>query len=179
MQAIRTRPKHAIAPARWASVVYRETAGGVLSGPPAGVAGRLAQLGSRVVDLTNVKRYGYPMPRKTASPTPNRATVQPLTVVQGGKQPVTFTATPIDRATMPTPGKRGGGRQSNVPAMEAFLAAITEPGVTYQMGSPDADGGHPLNRITQIRKLAGERYKVETSPIESGKRYFVFVTLNA
>ena len=77
---------------------------------------------------------------------------------------------------MPKPGKKGG-RTSNVPAIEAFLASITEPGVTYQMGSPDADGGHPVNRVTQVRKLAGETYKVETSPIESGKRYMVFVTL--
>jgi hypothetical protein len=92
---------------------------------------------------------------------------------------MSFTATVVDRATMPPPGKRGGGRQSNVPAIEAFLASVTEPGVTYQMGSPDADGGHPVNRITQLRKLAGEKFKVETSPIESGKRYFVFVTLNA
>lgn len=90
---------------------------------------------------------------------------------------MTFTATPIDRATMPQPGKRGG-RSSNLPAIEQFLASITEPGVTYQMGSPDEDGGHPVNRVTQLRKAAGERFKVETSPIESGKRYFVFVTLN-
>lgn len=92
---------------------------------------------------------------------------------------MSFTATPVDRATMPQPGKRGGGRQSNLPAIEGFLSSITEPGVTYQMGSPDADGGHPVNRITQLRKLAGEKYKIETSPIESGKRYYVFATLNA
>jgi len=92
---------------------------------------------------------------------------------------MSFTATPIDRETMPAPGKRGGGRQSNLPAIEEFLRSVTEPGVTYQMGSPDADGGHPVNRITQLRKLAGEKYKIETSPIESGKRYFVFATLNA
>jgi hypothetical protein len=92
---------------------------------------------------------------------------------------MTFTATPIDRSVMPAPGKRGGGRQSNLPAIEAFLASCTEPGVTYQMGSPDADGGHPVNRITQLRKLAGEKFKIETSPIESGKRYYVFATLNA
>lgn len=82
---------------------------------------------------------------------------------------------------MPQPGKRGG-RQSNAPAINAFLASITEPGTTYQMGSPDEDGGHPVNRVTQVRKLAvedGRNLKVETSPIESGKRYFVFVTLNA
>lgn len=79
---------------------------------------------------------------------------------------------------MPRPGKRGG-RTSNAPAIEAFLASCTEPGTTYQMGSPDPDGGHPVNRVTQVRKLAGDSFKVETSPIESGKRYFVFVTLNA
>ena len=102
-----------------------------------------------------------------------------LAIVPGGKTKMSFTATPIDRTTMPAPGKRGGGRQSNVPAIEAFLQSVTEPGVTYQMGSPDEDGGHPVNRITQLRKLAGEKFKVETSPIESGKRYYVFVTLNA
>lgn len=46
------------------------------------------------------------------------------------------------------------------------------------MGSSDEDGGHPVNRVTQVRKLAGEKFKVETSPIESGKRYRVFVTLD-
>lgn len=125
------------------------------------------------------------MPRKatTTQPTPskrgaNRATVVPIpTATNGGKPKMTFTATPVDRETMPKPGKRGG-RTSNMPAIEAFLASITEPGVTYQMGSPDADGGHPVNRVTQVRKAAGEAYKVETSPIESGKRYLVFVTLN-
>jgi hypothetical protein len=44
------------------------------------------------------------------------------------------------------------------------------------MKSADDDGGHPVNRIAQIRKAAGDKLKVETSPIESGKRYRVFVT---
>jgi hypothetical protein len=125
------------------------------------------------------------MPRKASTTTNQPTTVgaagnpPALSIVQGGKPKMSFTATPIDRETMPAPGKRGGGRQSNLPAIEEFLRSVTEPGVTYQMGSPDADGGHPVNRITQLRKLAGEKYKIETSPIESGKRYFVFATLNA
>lgn len=118
------------------------------------------------------------MPRKASTTSTPTATVVPINANASKGATVTFTATPVDRATMPTPGKRGG-RQSNTPAIEAFLASCTEPGTTYQMGSPDPDGGHPVNRVTQVRKLAGERFKVETSPIESGKRYFVFVTLNA
>lgn len=86
-----------------------------------------------------------------------------------------FTAVPVNREEMPAPGKRGG-RTSNIPAIEGFLNSITEPG-TYQMRSPDEDGAHPVNRITQIRKVAGDRFKVETSPLEAGKRYLVFVTL--
>lgn len=89
---------------------------------------------------------------------------------------MTFTAVPISRDAMPKPAKRGG-RASNVPAIEAFLASIQTPG-TYEMGSSDEDGGHPVNRVTQVRKLAGEKFKVETSPIESGKRYRVFITLD-
>lgn len=89
---------------------------------------------------------------------------------------MTFTAVPIKREEMPKPAKRGG-RASNVPAIEAFLASITSPG-TYEMGSSDEDGGHPVNRVAQVKKVAGEKFKVETSPIESGKRYRIFVTLD-
>ena len=116
------------------------------------------------------------MPRKAATTTQPRAKVVSITDAPSKGTTMTFLATPVDRATMPQPGKRGG-RASNAPAIETFLASCDTPGVTYQMGSPDADGGHPVNRVTQVRKLAGERYKVETSPIESGKRYLVFVTL--
>lgn len=95
---------------------------------------------------------------------------------------MTFTAIPIDRATMPAPSKRGG-RQSNAPAIVEFLKGVTDPGVTVEMGSPDPDGGHPVNRVTQIRKIVkddfGDAFKVETAPIESGKRYRVFVTPGA
>lgn len=90
---------------------------------------------------------------------------------------MTFTAVAIDREAMPVPPKRGG-RTSNVPAIETFLDGITTPG-TYEMKSGDEDGGHPVNRISQIRKLAEGRFKVETFPIQSGKRYQVFVTLEA
>jgi hypothetical protein len=100
--------------------------------------------------------------------------VKPPDKKEGGK--LSFTAVAISPEDKPAPGKRGG-RASNVPAIEAFLQSINEPG-TYEMRSPDEDGGHPVNRIAQIRKAAGEAFKVETSPIESGKRYRVFVTLS-
>lgn len=89
---------------------------------------------------------------------------------------MTFTAIPIKREDMPKPSKRGG-RASNVPAIEGFLTTVTEPNTTYEMGSADEDGGHPVNRVAQVKKVAGEKYKVETAPIESGKRYRIFVTL--
>lgn len=83
---------------------------------------------------------------------------------------------PVDRNTMPAPGKRGG-RASNEPEMLRWLGALT-PGTTYQMGGGDVDGAHTVNRITQLRKVATKagEYTIETSPIESGKRYLVFVT---
>lgn len=111
--------------------------------------------------------------------TPKGATnVVPITKSKGGT--LTFTAVPIDRAAMPTASKRGG-RASNAPAIVEFLKTITTPGVTVEMQSPDEDKGHPVNRVTQIRKIVKEDFadslKVETAPIESGKRYRVFVTL--
>jgi len=86
------------------------------------------------------------------------------------------TPIPIDRAVMPAPGKRGG-RASNEPEMLRWLGAL-EPGTTYQMGGGDSDGAHTVNRITQLRKVATKagEFTIETSPIESGKRYLVFVT---
>lgn len=115
------------------------------------------------------------MPRKAVTTTNQPTTVAGTDEKEGTK--LAFTAVAIAPEDKPAPGKRGG-RASNVPAIEAFLATITEPG-TYEMRSPDEDGGHPVNRIAQIRKAAGEGFKVETSPIESGKRYRVFVTLLA
>jgi len=93
---------------------------------------------------------------------------------------VTFTAVAVPREEMPPVAKRGG-RPSNGPAIETFLNSITEPG-TYEMRSADDDGGHPVNRISQIRKTVkgySRPFTVETSPLESGKRYRVFVTLAA
>lgn len=89
---------------------------------------------------------------------------------------MTFTAVPVSDSDIPAPGKRGG-RASNLPAIRDFLSGITTPGQKYEMRSADEDGGHPVNRVTQIRKEAGEAYKVLTSPIESGKRYRVFIEL--
>jgi len=59
---------------------------------------------------------------------------------------------PVDRTTMPAPGKRGG-RASNEPEMLRWLNAL-EPGTTYQLGGGDEDGAHTVNRITQMRKVA-------------------------
>ena len=86
------------------------------------------------------------------------------------------TPIPVDRATMPQPGKRGG-RASNEPEMVRWLSAL-QPGTTYQLGGGDADGAHTVNRITQLRKVASKsgEFTIETSPVESGKRYLVFVT---
>ena len=83
---------------------------------------------------------------------------------------------PVDRTTMPAPGKRGG-RASNEPEMLRWLNAL-EPGTTYQLGGGDEDGAHTVNRITQMRKVASKagEFTIETSPVESGKRYLVFVT---
>jgi hypothetical protein len=112
------------------------------------------------------------MPRKASTTEAETTTVAET---NGKDKVLTFTAVAIAPEDKPAPGKRGG-RASNVPAIEQFLSQITVPG-TYEMRSPDEDGGHPVNRIAQIRKAAGEGFKVETSPIESGKRYRVFVTL--
>lgn len=102
--------------------------------------------------------------------------VSPEPTKEMGKQTVSFTAVAIQRETMPQPGKRGG-RASNVPAIEGFLDSLNAPG-TFEMRSPDEDGGHPVNRIAQIRKAAETHsYKVETAPIQSGKRYRVFITV--
>lgn len=124
------------------------------------------------------------MPRKASTPnggpvkvTPIKRTATTTKVATTEKKgPMTFTAIPIKREDMPAKSKRGG-RASNVPAIEAFLSSVTEPGATYEMGSTDEDGGHPVNRVAQVKKVAGEKFKVETSPIESGKRYRIFVTL--
>ena len=107
-------------------------------------------------------------------------TTKPSTVPSGtdgrGTELDLGTPIPVDRNTMPAPGKRGG-RASNEPEMLRWLGQL-QPGTTYQLGGGDADGAHTVNRITQLRKVASKagEYTIETSPIESGKRYLVFVT---
>lgn len=88
---------------------------------------------------------------------------------------MTFTAVPIADADMPVAAKKGG-RTSNEPAIREFLAGV-QPGNWYEMVSGDDDKGHPVNRVTQIRKIAGEEFTVKTDPIETGKRYRVFVRI--
>lgn len=73
----------------------------------------------------------------------------------------------------PSTGK--GGRASNAPALEAWLGKIA-PGKTAELPSKDADAAHPVSRVTQLRKLAGTTWKVETRPVVPGKRYRIFAT---
>lgn len=90
---------------------------------------------------------------------------------------MTFTAVPVSDADMPAAAKRGG-RQSNEPAIREFLTTVA-PGGWNQMLSTDDDKGHPVNRVTQIRKIIGETggFDMKTSAIESGKRYHVYVKI--
>ncbi len=113
--------------------------------------------------------------RKTLTKT-TQAPKVPGDSTEGGSKLDLGTPIPVDRTTMPAPGKRGG-RASNEPEMLRWLNAL-EVGTTYQMGGGDDDGAHTVNRITQLRKVATKagEFTIETSPIESGKRYLVFVT---
>lgn len=80
------------------------------------------------------------------------------------------------------PGRRSGpGRESLEPAMKAWLAKL-EPGATYELASPkDAEGnpeGHGLNRVTRLREIAGEAFRIETRVLDGKKnRYRVFATV--
>lgn len=83
--------------------------------------------------------------------------------------------TPVPVTELP-PASSRGGRKSVAPALETWLKQL-EPGNTYELGSKDEDGGHPLSRVTQLRKIAGEGFKVETRPLVAGKRYRIFATV--
>lgn len=74
------------------------------------------------------------------------------------------------------PASTKGGRTSNGPALQAWLGKIA-PGKTAELPSKDEDSAHPVSRVTQLRKLAGEAFKVETRPIVPGKRYRIFATI--
>ena len=115
------------------------------------------------------------MPRKASPVKSTGATVTPITAATGGKPPMTFTAVPVADNDLPATARKGG-RQSNLPAIRSFLESI-EPGSWYQMISADDDKGHPVNRVTQIRKLIKEEggFDMRTDPIASGKRYQVYV----
>ena len=82
---------------------------------------------------------------------------------------------PVPVTELPPVAARGG-RQSNVPALTKWLEAIAPTG-TFELASKDADGGHPVSRVTQLRKLAEPMgIKVDTRAIETGKRYRIYAT---
>lgn len=83
--------------------------------------------------------------------------------------------TPVPVSELPPASKRGG-RASNAPAYEAWLAQLA-PGATYELASTDEDGAHPVNRVSQLRKVAGDGFKIDTRPVEPGKRYRIFATV--
>ena len=69
-----------------------------------------------------------------------------------------------------------GGRQSNEPALTEWLNKIGSNG-TYELASKDEDSGHPVSRVTQLRKLAEPlNVKIDTRAIVPGKRYRIFAT---
>lgn len=92
-----------------------------------------------------------------------------MTTVDFGK-PV-----PVKPDDIPAKSARGG-RTPTAPALEAWLKQIT-PGSTFELASADPDGAHGQSRVTQLRKVAGAAYVVETRPVVPGKRYRIFVTL--
>lgn len=85
-----------------------------------------------------------------------------------------------------------GGRESNVPALAAWLekVAAANPG-TYELRSKDPDGAHTTLRGGQLKKIvrgemdgvtpsdAVKQLKIETRAVVSGKRYRVFATKEA
>lgn len=82
---------------------------------------------------------------------------------------------PVPVSELPPLATRGG-RQSNEPALTAWLDAIAQTG-TFELASKDEDGGHPVSRVTQLRKLAeAKQIKIDTRAIVTGKRYRIFAT---
>lgn len=82
---------------------------------------------------------------------------------------------PVPVSELPPLATRGG-RQSNEPALTSWLDAIGATG-TFELASKDEDGGHPVSRVTQLRKLAEpKQIKIDTRAIVTGKRYRVFAT---
>lgn len=82
---------------------------------------------------------------------------------------------PVPVAELP-PLAVKGGRQSNEPALTAWLDAVADKG-TFELASKDEDGAHPVSRVTQIRKLAEPRnIKIDTRSVVTGKRYRIFAT---
>ena len=74
-------------------------------------------------------------------------------------------------------GTAKAGRKSMAPAITAWLAKI-EPGKTAQLPSKDEDGAHPVSRVSQMRKVAGTAFKIETRAVIPGKRYEIYATVN-
>lgn len=101
-------------------------------------------------------------------------------------EPVTDFGTPkpITLDSIPAAPKKGT-RTSNEPAMRKWLEGL-KAGSTYQLPDPvGEDDSHPVNRVTQFKKVAeavatakGLKMEVMTRPKEVGKRYFIYVTVS-
>lgn len=89
--------------------------------------------------------------------------------------------TPVPVTDLPPASKRGG-RVSNDEAYATWLSQL-QPGSTYELASTEDDQAHPVNRVTQIRKVVKERFpgqfKIDTRPVEPGKRYRIYATVTA
>lgn len=88
--------------------------------------------------------------------------------------------TPVPVTELP-PASPRGGRQSNEPAIKAWLDALPGPG-TFELASTDEDGGHPISRKQTMVKLVKASYpniRVDSRPIVPGKRYRIFATNTA
>lgn len=81
------------------------------------------------------------------------------------------------------PATARGGKQSNAPALLAWLnkVAAANPG-TYELASSEPDKAHPVSRGTQLRKLVEDSdngingITIETRSVVTGKRYRIFAT---
>jgi hypothetical protein len=77
---------------------------------------------------------------------------------------------PVTESEVPKGSSRG--RKSALPALQTWIAQLT-PGQSFELASPDGEG-HPVSRVSQIRKVGGETVTIRTYPVQPGKRYRIF-----